>query len=86
MQVLRVSKSLEQRAWNFRHPLRQLHSLPYDVYDKLEAKRASIDVRCMTVRSPEASIPTLVEPPLCVCVCVYVCMCVCVTRVIPDTS
>ena len=38
--VLRVSKSLEQRAWNFRHPLRQLGGLQFEMYDKLEAKRA----------------------------------------------
>lgn len=46
-----MAKSLEQRAWNFRHPLRQLHSLPFDVYDKLEAKRASVEtLREMSVK------------------------------------
>ena len=40
--VLRVAKSLEQRAWQFNHPLRQLNSLPYETYGKLEAKRASV--------------------------------------------
>ena len=41
--VLRVAKSLEQRAWNFRHPLRQFNSLSCEVYDKLEGKRASVE-------------------------------------------
>ena len=52
--VLRVAKSLEQRAWNFRHPLRQLNSLPYEVYDKLEGKRASVETlrACALVSMP----------------------------------
>ena len=46
-----MCKSLEQRAWGFRHPLRQLHGLPPEMYDKLEAKRATADLlREMPVR------------------------------------
>ena len=49
--VLRVAKSLEQRAWQFNHPLRQINTLPYEVYGKLEGKRASVQ----TLREMSAS-------------------------------
>ena len=49
--VLRVSKSLEQRAWNFKHHLRQLGTLPFEIYDKLDAKRCHPDtLREMSVK------------------------------------
>ncbi|NDC39620.1 MAG: hypothetical protein EBZ48_16535, partial [Proteobacteria bacterium] len=38
--MLRISKMLEQRAWAFRHPLRQLGNLPFEIYDKLEEERS----------------------------------------------
>ena len=64
MQVLRISKMLEQRAWAFRHPLRQLGNLPFEIYDKLEAKRASVDtLRDLDVKEIGALISNMIRAP-----------------------
>ena len=63
-QVLRISKMLEQRAWAFRHPLRQLGNLPFEIYDKLEAKRASVDtLRDLDVKEIGALISNMKQGP-----------------------
>jgi len=49
--VLRLAKMLERRIWANATPLRQIGSLPADIYAKIELKRASVDaIREMSAR------------------------------------
>jgi len=48
--VLKLSKMLERRVWWTQCPLRQIGSLPCEIYDKLEAKRYVSSSRIETLR------------------------------------
>ena len=41
--VLRVCKMIEQRCWDGQHPLRQFGTLAFDVLNKLEERKLSLD-------------------------------------------
>ena len=41
--LLNLSKTIEKRLWGFENPLRQFSILTYEIFEKLEAKRLTID-------------------------------------------
>ena len=41
--MLKLSKVVQKQIWDFEHPLRQCEGLSYEVLQKLEAKKLTID-------------------------------------------
>ena len=41
--LLQLSKTIEKRLWGFENPLRQFSMLPQEIFNKLEARKLTID-------------------------------------------